>query len=87
MRVKLACPIIYYKQRWQIQTLFGELQSSGFNIKDTHVTDLERLEKLYSLTIIAFVFPYKIGDYLNEYIPKIKIKKYGAKAVIVFKYE
>ena len=70
-----------------VVTLFRELQSSGFNIKDTHVPDLKRLEKLYSLTIIAFVFPYKIGDYLNEYIPKIKIKKYGAKAVIVFKYE
>ena len=86
MRVKLACPIIYYKQRWQIQTLFGELQSSGFNIKDTHATDLKRLEKLYSLTIIAFVWSFKIGDYLNEYIQKIIIKKRGRRAESVFKY-
>ena len=69
-----------------VVTLFRELQSSGFNIKDTPVTVIERLEKLYSLTIIAFVWCYNIGDYLNENIQKIKIKKHGARAVIVFKY-
>ena len=59
-------------------TLFRELQSGGFNIKATHVTDIERLEKLYSLTIITFVCCYNIGDCLNENIQKIKIKKHGA---------
>ncbi len=76
----------YYKQRWQIETLFRGLKSSGFNIEDTHVTDLERLEKLFSLTMIAFVWCYKIGDYLDENIRKIKIKKHGRRAVSVFKY-
>jgi hypothetical protein len=76
----------YYKQRWQIETLFRGLKSSGFNIEDTHVTDLERLEKLFSLTMIAFVWCYKIGDYLDENIKKIKIKKHGRRAISVFKY-
>ncbi|MHB1105673.1 MAG: transposase, partial [Lutibacter sp.] len=66
--------MVYYKQRWQIETLFRGLKSSGFNIEDTHVTDLERLEKLFSLTIIAFVWCYKIEDFLDENIKKI-IKK------------
>jgi hypothetical protein len=78
--------MIYYKERWQIETLFRGLKSSGFNIEDTHVTNLERLEKLFSLTIIAFVWCYKIGDYLDEYILKIKIKKHGRRAISVFKY-
>jgi hypothetical protein len=78
--------MIYYKERWQIETLFRGLKSSGFNIEDTHVTDLERLEKLFSLTMIAFVWCYKIGDYLDENIQKIKIKKHGRRAVSVFKY-
>ena len=43
-------PMVFYKQRWQIETLFRGLKSSGFNIEDTHVTDLESLEKLFSLT-------------------------------------
>jgi len=76
----------YYKQRWQIETLFRGLKSSGFNIEDTHVTDLERLEKLFSLTMIAFIWCYKIGDYLDENIRKIEIKKHGRRAISVFKY-
>ena len=76
----------YYKQRWQIETLFRGLKSSGFNIEDTHVTDLERLEKFFSLTMIAFLWCYKIGDYLDENIKKIEIKKHGRRAVSVFKY-
>ncbi|MBJ7881997.1 IS4 family transposase [Gelidibacter salicanalis] len=42
--------MVHYKQRWQIETLFRGLKSSGFNIGDTHVTDLDRLEKLFLLT-------------------------------------
>ena len=76
----------YYKQRWQIETLFRGLKSSGFNIEATHVTDLGRLEKLFSLTIVAFVWCYKIGDYLDDNVKRIKIKKHGRRAVSVFKY-
>jgi hypothetical protein len=77
--------MIYYKQRWQIETLFRGLKSSGFNIEDTHVADLERLEKLFSLVMIAFVWCYKIGDYIDENVKKIDIKKHGRRAVSVFK--
>ena len=76
----------YYKNRWQIETLFRGLKSSGFNIEDTHVTDLKRLEKLFSLTMIAFAWCYKIGDFLDENIQKIIIKTHGRRAVSVFKY-
>jgi len=75
-----------YKKRWQIETLFRALKSGGFNIEDTHVTDLERLEKLFLLTMIAFVWCYKIGDYIDENIQRIKIKKHGRRSVSVFKY-
>lgn len=78
--------LAYYKQRWQIETLFKGLKSSGFNIEDTHVTDLERLGKLLRLTMIAFTWCYRIGDHLNTHVKAIKIKKHGRKAVSVFKY-
>lgn len=51
----------YYIQRWRIETLFRGLKSSEFNIEDTHVSDLKRVEKLFSLIMIAFVWCYKIG--------------------------
>lgn len=76
----------YYAKRWQIETLFKGLKSSGFNLEDTHVTHLDRLEKLLSLVMIAFVWCYKIGDYIDREIRAIKIKKHGNRAVSVFKY-
>ena len=76
----------YYLHRWQIETLFRGLKSSGFNIEATHVTDLDRLEKLFSLTMVAFVWCYKIGDYLDDNVKRIIIKKHGRRAVSVFKY-
>jgi hypothetical protein len=75
-----------FKNRWQVETLFRALKSSGFNLEDTHVTDLERLERLLLLTMIAFVWCYRIGDFIDENIEKIKIKKHGRRSVSVFKY-
>jgi len=74
-----------YSERWQIETAFKALKSSGFNIEDTHLTDLDRIQKLLSLVLIAFVWAYKTGIYLNAVIP-IKIKKHKRKAKSLFKY-
>lgn len=76
----------YYKERWQIETLFRGLKSSGFNIEDTHLTILDRLEKLILLTMIAFACCYKIGDYIDRNIKPITVKKHGRRAKSVFKY-
>lgn len=74
-----------YKQRWQIESAFKALKSSGFNIEDTHLTNLDRIEKLLSLVLIAFVWTYKIGIYLNSLKP-IPVKKHGRKAYSFFKF-
>jgi transposase len=74
-----------YKERWQVETAFRALKSSGFNIEDTHLTDLERINKLFSLALIAFVWAYKAGIFLDSIYP-IKIKNHGKKAKSLFKY-
>ncbi len=74
-----------YKERWQIETAFKALKSSGFNIEDTHLTEMERISKLFALVFVAFVWAYKAGIYLNEICP-IKIKTHGRKAKSLFKY-
>lgn len=74
-----------YKERWQIETAFRALKSSGFNIEDTHLSDIERINKLFSLVIIAFIWVYIIGIELDELNP-IKIKKHGRMAKSLFKY-
>jgi hypothetical protein len=75
-----------YKERWQIETAFRGLKTSGFNIEDTHLTDIERIEKLFALVTVAFTWAYVVGDYLHRYIKPIQIKKHGNKAKSIFKH-
>jgi hypothetical protein len=75
-----------YKERWQIETAFRALKSSGFNIEDTHLTDLDRIEKLFSIVMVAFAWAYVVGIFADENIKSIKILKHGRKAKSLFKY-
>lgn len=75
-----------YKERWQIETAFRALKTSGFNIENTHLTEIERIEKLFALVIVAFTWAYLVGDYLHRYIKPIKVKKHGKKAQSLFKH-
>lgn len=50
------------------------MKKSGFNLEDTHVTHQDRLAKLLMLVVIAFVWCYKIGDYIYQKIKAIVIK-------------
>lgn len=74
-----------YKERWQIEMCFKAMKSSGFDIENTHLQDIKRIEKLVILVMIAFVWCYKVGIYLHQIKP-IKIKKHGRMAKSIFKY-
>jgi hypothetical protein len=75
-----------YKERWQIETAFKALKTSGFNIEKTHLVDIERIEKLLALVLIAFTWSYLVGIHLHEQVKPIKVKKHGRKAKSLFKY-
>jgi hypothetical protein len=75
-----------YKNRWQIETMFKALKTSGFNLEDTHLSDLDRISRLLSLLCIAFIWAYLTGIYRHENIKSIRIKKHGRKAYSFFKY-
>ena len=75
----------YYQKRWQIEMCFKAMKSSGFDIEKTHLQDIQRIEKLILLVMIAFVWCYKVGIYLHQINP-ITIKKHGRKAKSIFKY-
>lgn len=75
-----------YKERWQVETLFKSLKSSGFDIENTHLQDIRRIEKLLCLVMMALVWRYKVGDYLDRHVKPIPIKKHGHRAKSVFKY-
>jgi len=74
-----------YKKRWEIETLFSYLKSKGFRLEDTHMTNIERIEKLFFILAIAFCWAYKIGIEREKEQP-IKIKKHGRKSYSLFRY-
>ncbi len=61
------------------------MKSSEFDVEKTHLTKINRIEKLVLLIIIAFVWCYKVGIHLHKIKP-IKIRKHGRKAITIFKY-
>ena len=75
-----------YRQRWQIETMFKGLKSSGFNIEDSHVRIQERMANLFSIVMIAYVWCYLVGIYIHENIKEIKVLHHGRKAKSLFKY-
>lgn len=81
----MDAPIVYYAKRWEIETLFSCLKSRGFNFEDTHITQVDRIEKLLVLLTVAFCWAYKTGEWRHEQIA-IKIKKHGRKAISYFRY-
>jgi len=76
---------VLYKERWQIESAFKVLKTSGFNIEDTHLADIEWVSILLSLVLIVFAWVYKAGIYFDTLQP-IKIKKHGRRAKSLFKY-
>lgn len=54
-----------YKQRWGIERLFGHLKKKGFDLEATHMTDPSKLEKLFAVITLSFVFSYAWGCHLK----------------------
>ena len=54
-----------YRRRWGIERLFGPLKKKGFDLEATHMTDAIKLEKLFAVVVLAFLFSYSWGCYLR----------------------
>lgn len=74
-----------YALRWQIETLFSCLKSRGFNFEDTHVTDRRRIKRLLMVTVIAFCWAHRVGEWQHENIKPIKVKKHNRLAKSIFR--
>lgn len=58
---KNAIPI--YLRRWEVECLFSALKGRGFRFEETHVTNLERVEKLMAVLAIGFCWAHKVGEW------------------------
>ena len=75
-----------YRRRWEIETAFRALKSSGFNIEDTHLRDRERIARLLALVCIALVWAYLVGEHKDLNVKPIRILKHGRRAKSLVKY-
>lgn len=72
---KVANPLKIYRERWSIECFFKCLKTAGFNIEDTKLTLLPRLQSLFFMCGMAYAFCIKIGLLVHNNIEKIKFKK------------
>lgn len=70
---KNAIPI--YLRRWEIECLFHALKGRGFRFEETHMTSLERVEKLVALLALAVAWAHKTGEWKARLKP-IKMKQH-----------
>jgi len=47
-----------YRMRWGIEQLFSHLKKRGFDLEATHMTDASKLEKLFAIVSLAFLFVF-----------------------------
>lgn len=55
-----------YKLRWNIEMLFSALKLSGFNLESTHLTQVHKLDTLFTLLAIAFTWAHHVGEWLHD---------------------
>ena len=53
---------LYYKKRWSIETLFGDIKSRGFNIHKSKLTDPQRVAKLLIIICLAYILVFRLGQ-------------------------
>ena len=75
-----------YKERWTIETMFKGLKSSGFNIEDTHMVHINRIEQLFGVVIIAYTWAYCVGIAANIKVKAVRILNNGRRAISLVKY-
>jgi len=73
-----------YAQRWEIETLFAALKTRGFNLEDTHVTNLERSERLFALLVIALAWVVLVGEFVVS-SRRLELKNHGSPERSVFR--
>ncbi len=67
--VEDACDI--YAKRWYIENMFKDMKTNGFQLEDTHVTHPKRLETLFGLLAISYVWMIRIGEWIKRKIPSL----------------
>ncbi len=72
-----------YRQRWTIETMFGNLKTKGFALESTHLTNPDKLCTLLTLLAFAVALSVKTGA-ARARLHAIPIKTHGRRACSLF---
>jgi len=50
-----------YKKRWTIELMFRHCKTNGFNLEDTHLKDIKRIEALFAAVVSALTLVFLVG--------------------------
>ncbi len=70
-----AQAFVAYQRRWDIEMLFAALKTTGFDIEATHLSQLRKLDTLFTLLAIAFTWAHHIGQWLHDSRAKLLKRK------------
>ena len=76
----------FYRQRWDIETLFAALKSRGFDLEETHVTEPGKVENLVGLLALAFGWTRLVGEERAAREGPPTTKSHGRKERSLFRY-
>ena len=68
-----------YRLRWAIECTFSAMKTRGLNLEQTHMTQPNRLSRLFGLLSLALAWMVRIGEWRAEQQP-IPRKKHGRPA-------
>jgi hypothetical protein len=63
--------IAVYLRRWEIECFFQNLKGRGFRFEDTHIVDLDKINKIMCLLVVGFSWAHKVGEWLSTKRPII----------------
>jgi hypothetical protein len=65
-----------YAYRWDAEVMHKGLKTNGFNLEDTHVQDVKRLEQLFGLAALALLIVYLAGERFGSDVKSICQRKF-----------
>lgn len=74
-----------YKQRWSIECTFSSFKKRGFDLERTGMTERNRLQRLFGLVTLAWMFCLRLGVWLNQTWP-VPVLKHGRRAVSLVRH-
>jgi hypothetical protein len=75
-----------YRRRWEIESMFAALQSRGFDLEATNLTDPRRVERLIGLLALAFSWTRLVGDRRARREGPPPVKTHGRRERSRFRY-